>query len=256
MLIAKNPPQSKETPVVTEIKPSSPSIFKQLKPYMPLLVVVSMLILLPIVGLAVKLSHDLRSRASETIPVPVRVEINPGEIILPRVTSSPVSLSALAYDKNNQPIWSGVMYNWGISSLNSIGTVISHNDLATFYPLHNGVGDLYVTAYTSTGQAQRSVYVAIGPVSTPTPIPIGTSPSPVSSIPPPTPISSVVPSPVPSTLPNFCAGKVDGTACTITQCPSCAPGVKICPKFACKITNGVCQKQTCVEPASSISPKQ
>jgi len=50
----------------------------------------------------------------------------------------------LAYDYYNKPIHEGVQYEWGISSTNSIGTIKVRHDLASFFPLRAGTGDLYV----------------------------------------------------------------------------------------------------------------
>ena len=68
------------------------------------------------------------------------------------LTNPPVGLSALLYDENHQPVWSGVTYQWGISSTNDVGTLIGiKDDLASFVPLNVGNGELYVIA-TNNGQ--------------------------------------------------------------------------------------------------------
>jgi len=62
-----------------------------------------------------------------------------------------VGLSALAYNENNQPIWSGVTYEWGISSANSVGSVSpTSGTITNFMPLNAGVGDVYVVARMGT----------------------------------------------------------------------------------------------------------
>jgi len=80
-----------------------------------------------------------------------KVAINPGKIVTYTI-SPPTNLSVLAYDYYNSPIFSGVQYEWGMSSTNSIGTVNAKRDLASFIPLRAGTGDLYVKAKNSCTQ--------------------------------------------------------------------------------------------------------
>lgn len=74
-----------------------------------------------------------------------RVIINPGKVAISK-DDLPIELSALSYDPTNTPIWTGVSYEWGISSSNSVGTLKPNNDLVTFTPLNIGTGDLFVKA--------------------------------------------------------------------------------------------------------------
>ena len=58
-----------------------------------------------------------------------------------------VGLSALAYDQTNNPIWSGVTYEWGISSSNSVGSLDPlQGTISNFIPLRAGTGDIFVVA--------------------------------------------------------------------------------------------------------------
>lgn len=99
-----------------------------------------------------------------------RVDIN-----LPFITTSldgkPVALSALAYDAQNRPMFSGVTYEWGISSTNSIGTVEpSDQNVASFTGLNPGTGDLFVTARHNGVSVTKSIAVSVTlPTPTPTP---------------------------------------------------------------------------------------
>lgn len=79
----------------------------------------------------------------------------------------PVGISALAYDAQNKPIWSGVTYEWGVSSTGSIGSVSPINrDVSTFTPLNPGTGDVFVIARMGTQSftASRSITVNVPPL--------------------------------------------------------------------------------------------
>jgi hypothetical protein len=80
--------------------------------------------------------------AKRCIPI-AKVMLNPG-VIETFTNSRPTDISVLAYDQYNRPVWQGVQYDWGISSINSIGTLKAKHDLATFIPIRDGRGDLYV----------------------------------------------------------------------------------------------------------------
>ncbi len=86
--------------------------------------------------------------------------------------------SALAYTANNQPIWSGVRYEWGISSDNSIGTLSQvYGNMTQFKAQNPGEGDVYVIAKQGDlmEAAGRHLTVIPRPPITPSPLP---SPSP------------------------------------------------------------------------------
>src|SRR5690606_38584400 len=77
-----------------------------------------------------------------------------------------LELSALAYDAVNQPIWNSIQYNWGMSSNNSVGSLMFGNletkREALFYAINPGEGDLWVTASDSFGNsATKSLRVTI-----------------------------------------------------------------------------------------------
>lgn len=70
-------------------------------------------------------------------PATLKIEMNRGAF----------GLSALAYDENNVPLWSGVTYEWGMSSANSVGKLGRLSGvISTFTPLKPGKGEIYVKA--------------------------------------------------------------------------------------------------------------
>jgi len=105
------------------------------------------------------------------------VEVSPGEIIsVP--SGAPVYLSALLYDANNQPVYSGVTYTWSMSSP-GVGDVQPNGNLATFTPSTTpGIGNLIVSAFNSTTTAEHTVRIYNG-VPKPTDPPVSTTPSPL-----------------------------------------------------------------------------
>lgn len=151
---------------------------------------------LPILLNAVQTRTPPASKASGEQTI-AKILFDPGEILtVPNAYK--IELSALAYDANNQPIWSGVSYTWGISSTNSVGTLVQHADndkLATFKSSQNvGYADIYVRAINTLGQATTSIPVFVG--ITPSPTPTGT-PSPT-----PSPTIAPTPTPVPNPIPD------------------------------------------------------
>ncbi|MBI4064927.1 hypothetical protein HY409_00965, partial [Candidatus Gottesmanbacteria bacterium] len=104
------------------------------------------------------------------------VKIDPGQITT-SPSGSAIHMSALAVDSNGNQV-NDARYQWGMSSTNSIGTVIQekgNEKLATFTPSRNrGQGDIWVRAINSKGKKTRSipVYVGVQPPS-PTPTPVG-----------------------------------------------------------------------------------
>ena len=108
------------------------------------------------------------------------VRINPEKIDTVRNAPS-IQLSALAY-KNGAPVWEGISYEWGMSTISPIGQLIrnANTKLASFEPSHSatGTGDLWVRASDEGGHsAIRSIPVTVGyPMNTPSPtLPITTS---------------------------------------------------------------------------------
>ncbi len=114
-------------------------------------------------------SFDIRNRAAEPsstpyLPLLTKVNISPGGLFYTYIGNSPTQLSALAYDQKNNPIWSGVTYDWGISSSQSIGSLsrTTNSDITSFTPQNDGIGDLFVTARYQDTNVTASVKVAIG----------------------------------------------------------------------------------------------
>lgn len=118
-----------------------------------ILIIVFLLVLTPIVALSSLSSKSWFGKAEAPSLRIARVEcnsifrvaINPGKVNT-YVNAPQTNMSTLAYDIDNQPIYKGVSYKWGISSNNGIGNLKSKNDLAAFYPLKRGLGDVYVVA--------------------------------------------------------------------------------------------------------------
>ena len=96
-----------------------------------------------------QLSHSTSSTTlniSVVERIPTRLPILPESATL-QTTHPPIHFSTLLYDENNKPIWSGVTYEWGISSQNTVGTLFGVNgNIASFQPLNAGTGQLYVKA--------------------------------------------------------------------------------------------------------------
>ncbi|MBI4136481.1 hypothetical protein HY469_00305 [Candidatus Roizmanbacteria bacterium] len=94
------------------------------------------------------------------------------------VGAPPTGLSALAYNASvpPQPIFSGITYEWGISSTGSIGSVnpVTSN-VTNFTPLSAGTGDLFVTARLNSESITNSIQLIVtNPTPTPTTIPVPT----------------------------------------------------------------------------------
>lgn len=138
---------------------------------LPWIILVLLLAGLTLVLLTNKYSQDIRSKAVLWPQTLTRVLVAPGQITT-SLSSSPTNLSALAYDQYDQPIVSGVTYEWGISSTNTVGTLNSLDNLAEFTPLNTGTGNLYVIARQSAIYVIGSVVVDVsldGPPATPFP---------------------------------------------------------------------------------------
>jgi len=135
-------------------------------------------------------------------------------------------MSALAYDVNNIPIWSGVSYSWGISSSNSIGEVDPANGaIANFTPLNAGSGDLFVNATYLGNTVVKSMLVNVSSAPTPTPTssPSYSTPSyatPSYSTPPSltiTPTSEPTPTPTPTPIACAITSGAWSTATPVTE---------------------------------------
>jgi hypothetical protein len=101
-------------------------------------------------------------------PQGIQTQLTPGQKI---------PISVLAYTANNDPIYDGVTYQWGISSTNSIGTLTEvSGSIASFIPQNNGIGDIFVTANVAGQEVAGSIRVIVGDV--PSEISITPSPTP------------------------------------------------------------------------------
>lgn len=160
-----SPPSLPNTPNSAPPKPK-----KNFKALLPVLIVA---IALPAVTAAVYTAQTIRSKASDYgCNIIWKVDINPGKIDT-TIAGGPINMSTIAYDANNAPIYRGVTYDWGMSSTNGIGTLNPNNNLATFTPLRNGYGDLYVKAInecTSTAVV-KAIAVTVGGTNQVTPTP-------------------------------------------------------------------------------------
>jgi len=118
--------------------------------------------------------YVIARRDGQTVTKSLKIEVKPEGVGLSRIEISPgslmtsldehqVNLSALLYDTTNQPIWDGVNYVWGTSSINSIGTIISNNNIVSFYPKNAGQGDLFVNATYNGQTITKSMPVTVAP---------------------------------------------------------------------------------------------
>ena len=156
-----------------DIPPSSPPKFKA----GAILAILALVIALPILVKSVRTRQLTRGQASVST-FSSKVMINPG-IIITDPGAKPVYLSALAYDQGGNPIFSGVTYDWGVSSDGSLGTLKTNNELAEFRPLNStGSGLMWVNAKSSFGTFSGYVQICQGvpcptthPPPSPTPIP-------------------------------------------------------------------------------------
>ena len=127
---------------------------------------------LPIATGAVLLRQSLSGEAAFSIlgcrVKPVSVRIHPGQVQT-TVGSPPVSLSALAYDKEGRPIWKDVTYEWGMSSTASVGNLIPAGNLATFVAQNPGQGDIFAVATYCRKKATGSSLVIVMPAPSPAP---------------------------------------------------------------------------------------
>jgi len=185
-------PPPVDTPSITV---PSPVPKKSLKPLIPLLILVGFL---PLGVGAVMLRQSMSGQAAFfTRPCSTKiasVRIHPGQAST-TVNGLPIYLSALAYDNKGLPIWKGVVYEWGISSSNSIGNLVPDNQTAVFTPANPGSGDIYVIGQYCKKKATGSALVTVlqaEPAPTPAPLPtVGPSPRPTPTLAPtPTPLAS------------------------------------------------------------------
>ena len=86
-------------------------------------------------------------RATQASGVLSKAEVSFNCNISQIVLRSTCNASALAYDSNNFPIFNGITYYWGISSVNSIGTLNkTDGNITSFYAQNLGTGNIWVSA--------------------------------------------------------------------------------------------------------------
>lgn len=142
--------------------------FLRFRKYLPILIV---LLALPITIIAGKQIQDLRNFASNTPSVLGFVAVNPGSLST-KVGDKDTAMSALAYDPAGRPIWSGVTYEWSMSSTNSVGTLgATSGNISSFQPLHMGYGDLHVIARMGSESVDKSISVVVADQNGVTPTP-------------------------------------------------------------------------------------
>lgn len=162
----ENPVIVNATPIATANVPNSAQIpadpNKKLK---MLLLTLFVVMLFPLVYFFMQKSQTVTSNAAPNKCQMIKfVEINPRQLAT-TLNANPTGMSALAYDFSNKPIFKAVNYHWGISSNNGIGNLKANQDLANFYPLKTGMGDIYVNAKNAC--TKKNVTGSIGVVVNP-----------------------------------------------------------------------------------------
>ncbi len=140
---------------------------------------IAVLLAIPITYLVIQSRQDIRQRADETIGS-YKIVFSPGKIITV-VGAAPTRLSAELIDQNGRFVKSGVIFEWGISSKYSVGTLQEVNqNIASFYPQNVGSGEIYVKATYTLGVTDEVIIGSIPitvmqsdfqPTATPTPTP-------------------------------------------------------------------------------------
>lgn len=122
-------------------------------------------------------SHSQEATAEYFLEGGLRsIQINPSNPIYTYPEAPPSHLSALAYDTYGRPIWTNLIYDWGMSSDTGVGTVNPDVNIAEFVPYNSGQGHIVVTAQLGDTLVNTSLPVFVTNKPTPSP-----SASPVSS---------------------------------------------------------------------------
>ena len=141
-----------------------------------LIIVLLLILAIPLVVAVALTQQETRQRASGIVLS--RIEVSPGEITT-RVNGSNVAMSALAYDESNNPVFSGVSYEWSMSSTNSVATLtLTSGDITQLDPLSVGYGEITVIARLGSQNITKGISVRIA--------------NPDGSIPPPPPFVRIV----------------------------------------------------------------
>lgn len=136
--------------------PVSPASPDSPKKFLSLLVLIA---LLPLFILTALTAQRFLPKAADTTVGLASVSVNPSRILAyPGGPST--NLSTLAYNYLGQPMYSGVTYDWGISST-GIGDLRPNGNLAAFIPTTPGSGDIWVRAFNPTGTATASVRAVV-----------------------------------------------------------------------------------------------
>lgn len=137
-----------------------------------LIIVLALVLAIPLTVVAALTQQETRQRASGIILS--RIEVSPGEITA-KVNGPNVAMSALAYDDSNNPVFSGVSYEWSMSSTKSVATLTRIlGDITQLDPLSVGYGEITVVARLGSQSITKGVAVRIT--------------NPDGSIPPPPPV--------------------------------------------------------------------
>ena len=92
------------------------------------------------------------------------VQIQPADLKT-QYNAQPIEMSVLAYDFNNQPIWENVLYEWTMSSQDSIGNltkILGKENI--FTPKRPGFGEITVTARLGNASISKTAPVRVGPI--------------------------------------------------------------------------------------------
>lgn len=124
-----------------------------------LLIIFLILLALPITVVLVLTQQNFQKDASE--PTDLRIEVSPG-IINADINNGAVPISALIYDSSNNPYSEQALYNWSISSTDTVGSLTNvSGNITEFIPLNVGCGDLTVGARTGAGTVLKTISVAV-----------------------------------------------------------------------------------------------
>ncbi len=92
------------------------------------------------------------------------VQIQPADLKT-QYNAKPIEMSALAFDFNNQPIWENVLYEWTMSSQDSVGNltkILGKENI--FTPTKLGFGEITVTARLGNASISKTAPVRVGPI--------------------------------------------------------------------------------------------
>ncbi len=159
--------------------------------FFPLLILLLALPVVVIVALQRQSTRNFAGGGTESLLA--SVEIHPGSIDI-REDYKSIGVSALAFDIAGSPMFSGITYEWSMSSTNSVATLTkTDGDITELIPLNPGYADLHVVARSGNKTVEKSVKVTVrfADGSLP-PTPTNTST--------PTPTATPIPTPTPTTI--------------------------------------------------------